>query len=59
VLAEFINSSEEQLGVGYLLFLGSRTGGSGKVYAMLLIIATISVLTDFMLRSVKKKFFYW
>jgi NitT/TauT family transport system permease protein len=59
VLAEFINSSEEQLGLGYLLFLGSRTGGSGKVYAMLLIIATISVLTDFMLRAFKKKYLDW
>src|SRR5215213_4298001 len=30
ILAEFINSSEANLGVGYLLFTGSRTGGNSS-----------------------------
>jgi NitT/TauT family transport system permease protein len=59
VLAEFINSSEEQLGLGYLLFIGSRTQESGRVFAALIIIALISVFTDFTLQSVRKRFFNW
>lgn len=59
VLAEYINSSPDQLGLGYLLFIGSRAGGSGKVYGTLLIIATISVLTDFMLRRIKLRYLDW
>jgi NitT/TauT family transport system permease protein len=59
VLAEFINSNESQLGLGYLLFIGSRTQEAGKVYATLLVIATVSVLTDFALQVVKKRYLDW
>lgn len=59
VLAEFINSSEEQLGLGYLLYMGSRTQESGKVFATLLLIGMISSLTDFVLQSVRKRFLNW
>jgi NitT/TauT family transport system permease protein len=59
ILAEFINSNEEQLGLGYLLFVGSRTQESGKVFAALIVIALISVLTDFVLHTVRKRSFDW
>lgn len=59
VLAEFINSNEEQLGLGYLLYIGSRTQVSGKVFATLIIIAMISSLTDFLFQAVRKRFLNW
>lgn len=59
VLAEFINSSEEQLGLGYLLFIGSRTQQPGKVFATLIIIAVISSVTDWVLQSVRKRWLDW
>ena len=59
VLAEFINSNEDQLGVGFLLQLGSRANDSGKVFGMLIIIALISSLTDWILQAVRKRFFHW
>jgi NitT/TauT family transport system permease protein len=59
LLAEFINSNEEQLGLGYLLYIGSRTQDSGKVFATLIIIALISSLTDFLLLTVRKRFLNW
>jgi NitT/TauT family transport system permease protein len=59
VLAEFINSNEEQLGVGYLLYIGSRTQQTGKVFAMLVIIALISTLTDWVLHLVRKRWLNW
>lgn len=59
LLAEFINSNEEQLGLGYLLFIGGRTQESGKVFATLIIIAMISSLTDFILLTVRKRFLNW
>ena len=61
VLAEFINSSQSNLGVGYLLFVGSRTGGNGagKIFGMIIVIALISSLTDFLLQFIRKKLFDW
>jgi ABC-type nitrate/sulfonate/bicarbonate transport system permease component len=59
ILAEFLNSSEEQLGLGYLLFVGSRTQDPGKVFAALAIIALVSSLTDAALRMVRRLFFDW
>jgi NitT/TauT family transport system permease protein len=59
VLAEFINSNEQQLGLGYLLYIGSRTQESGKVFGTLIIIAIISSLTDFVLQLVRKRFLNW
>lgn len=59
VLAEFINSNEEQLGLGYLLQIGSRTQDSGKVFATLTIIAVISSLTDYLLQLVRRRFLNW
>jgi NitT/TauT family transport system permease protein len=59
VLAEFINSSEEQIGLGYLLYIGSRTQESAKVFASLIVIAVISSLTDFFLHTGRKKFLDW
>jgi|SRR5215471_637159 len=59
LLAEFINSNEEQLGLGYLLYIGSRTQGSGKVFATLIIIATISSVTDALLHFVRRRWLNW
>lgn len=61
ILAEFINSSPGNLGVGYLLFTMSRLGGNGagKVFGMIIVIALISSLTDFLLQFVRKKLFNW
>jgi ABC-type nitrate/sulfonate/bicarbonate transport system permease component len=59
VLAEFINSNEEQLGLGYLLYIGSRTQESGRVFAALIIIALISSLTDWLLYAARKRFWNW
>jgi NitT/TauT family transport system permease protein len=59
VLTEFINSNEEQLGLGYLLYIGSRTQQSGKVFGSLIIIALISSLTDFLLQLFREKFLNW
>lgn len=59
VLAEFINASEEQLGLGYLLYIGSRTSESGKVFATLAIIAIISSMSDWILQTVRRRFLNW
>ena len=59
VLAEFINSNEEQLGLGYLLQIGTRANDSGKVFGTLIVIALISSLTDWMLQTVRKRFLNW
>jgi NitT/TauT family transport system permease protein len=59
VLAEFINSSEEQLGLGYLLQIGSRTQDVAKVFAMLIVIAAISAGTDWFLQSIRRRFLDW
>lgn len=59
VLAEFINSSQEQIGLGYLLQIGSRTQESGMVYAALILIVLISVLFDFIMNQIKKRYFAW
>ncbi len=59
ILAEFINSNEDQLGLGYLLYIGSRTQESGKVFATLVIIALISSMTDWLLHDVRRRFLNW
>ena len=59
VLAEFINSNENQLGLGYLLYIGSRTQDSGKVFAALILIGLVSTLTDWLMQVVKRRFFAW
>jgi NitT/TauT family transport system permease protein len=59
VLAEFINSSAQDLGLGYLLFLGGRTQEPGKVFGTLIIIAMISSLTDFLLLIIRRRFLNW
>src|SRR4029077_9509325 len=56
VLAEFINSNEQQLGLGYLLQIGSRTQDTGKVFGTLVVIAGISAGTDWFLQSIRRRF---
>lgn len=59
VLAEFINSNEETLGLGYLLQIGSRTQDTGKVFATLAVIAVISSFTDYLLLAARRRFLDW
>ena len=59
VLAEFINSSEEQIGLGYLLYIGGRTQESGQVFATLILIALISTATDGWLTVIRKRILNW
>ena len=59
LLAEWINSNAVQLGLGYLLWIGSRTNSPGQVFAILIIIAIISALTDSLLRLVRSLWLNW
>jgi len=59
VLAEYINSNQDQIGLGYLLQIGSRTFQSGQVYGTLILIGAIAYLTDWMLKAVQRRFFSW
>jgi len=59
VLAEYINSNETNLGIGYLLSISARQNESGQVFGALIVIALISSLTDWGLQSVRKRFFNW
>lgn len=59
VLAEFINNSEEQLGIGYLLYIGSRTQDSAKVFVTLAVVGVISAFTDWAFHLVRRKLFPW
>lgn len=59
VLAEFINSNEEQLGLGYLLQVGSRANESGRVFAVLILIGVISSVTDWAFQAVRRRFLDW
>jgi NitT/TauT family transport system permease protein len=59
VLAEFISSSEKELGLGYLLQIGSRTQEPGKVFGMLIVIAAISALTDQGLHMFRRRYLDW
>lgn len=59
VLAEYINSNQEQIGLGFLLQTGSRTFQSGQVYGTLILIGAIAYFTDWLLRLVQRRFFAW
>jgi NitT/TauT family transport system permease protein len=63
ILAEIIYSSVDTMGVGYLLSTGYRASGggngAGKVFGMVIVIAVISSLTDFVLMAIRKKFINW
>lgn len=59
LLAEFINSNQDQIGLGYLLQVGSRTFQSGQVYGTLILIGIIAYFTDWLLKLVQKRFFAW
>jgi NitT/TauT family transport system permease protein len=59
VLAELVNGSAASLGLGFLIQLGQRTNQSGIVFGLLIIIALISSLTDFVLQAIRKRFLTW
>lgn len=59
VLAEFLNSSTTNLGVGGVLQNASRQQEPPRVFCMLIVIAVISSLTDFLIHLVRRRFFNW
>jgi len=59
VLAEFLNSNPANQGLGGVLQNGLRLSQPPQVYCMLIAIAVISSLTDFMIHLVRKRFFNW
>lgn len=59
VLAEYLNSSRDDIGIGYLLQTGQRLNRSHEVFAALIVIAAISALTDWAFGIIRKKFFPW
>jgi len=59
VLAEYINGNEEQSGIGYLIYISSRTQDSPKVFGLLMLIALLASAFDYILKMIKKKFIRW
>jgi NitT/TauT family transport system permease protein len=59
VLAEFLNSNVTNRGLGGVLQDGQRLAEISQVYAVLIVIAVISSLTDFVFQFVRKKFLDW
>lgn len=59
VLAEYINSNQENLGLGFLLSVSSRTNESGQVFATLIVIGLISSSTDWVLSTIRKRYLDW
>jgi NitT/TauT family transport system permease protein len=59
VLAEFLNSSTVNQGLGGVLQNGLRLSQPPQVYCMLITIAVISSLTDFLIHLIRKRFFNW
>jgi NitT/TauT family transport system permease protein len=59
ILAEFLNSSTNNLGVGGVLLNASRQQQPPRVFCMLIVIAIISSLTDFLIHLVRRRFFNW
>lgn len=59
VLVEYINGNEEQTGLGYLIYISSRTQDSAKVFGLLIVIALIASLFDYLLKLIKKRFIKW
>ncbi|MBD0370229.1 MAG: ABC transporter permease [Pyrinomonadaceae bacterium] len=59
VLAEFLNSNAANLGLGGVLNNGLRLSQPGQVYGMLIVIAIISSLTDFILHIIRRRWFNW
>jgi NitT/TauT family transport system permease protein len=59
VLAEFLNSSNANQGLGGVLQNASRQAEPPRIFCMLIVIAVISSLTDFVIHLVRKRFFNW
>jgi NitT/TauT family transport system permease protein len=59
VLAEYISHGPNDFGLGILMQVSSRTNEPGQVFATLLLIAMISVATDYGLHAVRRKVFNW
>lgn len=59
ILAEYINGNEVQTGLGYLIYISSRTQDSAKVFGLLIVIAIIASTTDYLLKAIKKRFIKW
>lgn len=56
ILAEIINAKN---GLGYLINIAGRLQKSHEVFAGLILIAAVALLSDYLLRRVREKFFFW
>ncbi len=59
VLAEFLGNDVPTRGLGGVLQDGQRLAEPPQVYCMLIVIAVISSLTDFLLHLIRRRFFNW
>ncbi len=59
LLAEFLNSNQEQLGIGYLLQIATRTYQVGELFAALVVIAIVAAFTDFLFHVFRRQFLDW
>jgi NitT/TauT family transport system permease protein len=56
ILAEIINARE---GLGYLIHLAGRLSRSDEVFAGLILIAAVAIGSDYILRQIRNKYFFW
>lgn len=56
VLAEIINARE---GLGYLISIAGRLQRSDEVFAGLILIAVVAILSDRILHAIREKYFFW
>lgn len=56
VLAEIINARE---GLGYLISIAGRLQRSDEVFAGLILIAAVAILSDRILHFIREKYFFW
>jgi NitT/TauT family transport system permease protein len=58
VLAEYINSSESELGLGFLIYISTRTQQTAGVFASIFLIAALASLTDFAFLMIGKSLLF-
>lgn len=56
ILAEIINAKN---GLGYLINIAGRLQKSDEVFAGLVLIATVAIISDKFLNFIKRKYFFW
>ena len=56
ILAEIINAGD---GLGYLISIAGRLQRSDEVFAGLILIAVVAIVSDHILRYIRQKYFFW